>query len=433
MQGQKFLESVKRQYEALPYPPRNPEDEAQRLIHPVGDNLVVMNHYGFQGRKDFRSGFRCLVAGGGTGDSAIYLASQLKDFDAEVVYLDLSEASRAIAEERARRRGLNNIRWITDSIMEIPRLGIGSFDFINCSGVLHHLESAEAGLACLESVLNESGVIFLMLYGKYARQPVYDMQALLKNYLPGDISIEEKLRMTRDLIAALPGTNSFKRDFENWRAEISANGFGDAGLYDLLLHSQDRCFDVSGLYALAESADLNITGFPMRSDRYDPATLVTDTTIQGYLSGMDTRRKQILSEQIGCRLRSHEVYLSRATDTVAKLNDENNALILYWGLHGKHGEFSEQITPGQTFTFSDGGLTISLPGSAINKLLFSSMDGTTPLSDIYAKIQRQIPDADKNVIRSELEALYNFLNPRNFLYLLESGSYGSKVPCFTEN
>jgi SAM-dependent methyltransferase len=426
-----FLESVKRQYEELPYPPRNPEDEAQRLIHPVGDNLVVMNHFGFRGRKDFRSGFRCLVAGGGTGDSAIYLAQQLKDFDAEVVYLDLSEPSRAIAEERARLRGLGNIRWITDSIMEIPKLDIGRFDFINCSGVLHHLASPEAGLACLESVLNEDGVIFLMLYGTYARRPVYDMQALLKSFLPGEASTEEKIRMTRKVIAELPGTNSFKRDFANWEAEMSASGFGDSGLYDLLLHSQDRSFDVAQVHALAESANLNVSAFPMRSDRYDPATLVSDPGIQRYLGGMDTRRKQILAEQLGCQLRVHEVYLSRSADTVASLDDEDNALILYWGLHGKQGELSRQITPGQMFSVSDSGLNLSIPGTAVNKLLFACMDGMTPLSQVYDRVQKEVPGADRNSVRRELEELYNFLNPRNFVYLLESGSYGTKVPFLT--
>jgi hypothetical protein len=61
------------------------------------------------------------------------------------------------------------------------------------------------------------------------------------------------------------------------------------------------------------------------------------------------------------------------------------------------------------------------------------MDGITPLSEFCGKSQRQVPGADKNSIRHELEALYSFLNPGNFLYLLESGSYGSKVPCLTEH
>jgi hypothetical protein len=56
----------------------------------------------------------------------------------------------------------------------------------------------------------------------------------------------EKVRMTRELLASLPKTNSFVRDMAAWQSEITADGLGDAGLYDLLLHSQDRCFDVPG-------------------------------------------------------------------------------------------------------------------------------------------------------------------------------------------
>ena len=72
-----FLPLVKAQYEALPYPPRDPADERRRLIHLVGDNLITLSHHCFGGAKDFRDSFRALVAGGGTGDSTIYLAEQL--------------------------------------------------------------------------------------------------------------------------------------------------------------------------------------------------------------------------------------------------------------------------------------------------------------------------------------------------------------------
>lgn len=101
----------------------------------VGDELAELNHYCFKGRQSFRDGFRCLVAGGGTGDAAIYLAEQLRSVNGEVVYLDLSEASRRIAEQRARIRGLENIQWITGSLLDLPTLGLGTFDYVNCSGV----------------------------------------------------------------------------------------------------------------------------------------------------------------------------------------------------------------------------------------------------------------------------------------------------------
>jgi ubiquinone/menaquinone biosynthesis C-methylase UbiE len=423
-----YLESVKRQYEALPYPPRDPADEARRLIQTVANNLLSINHHCYRGRRDFRSGFRCLVAGGGTGDAVVYLAEQLRDFDAEIVYLDLSEASRAVAEARVRRRGLANVRWITGSIMDIPKLGLGKFDYINCSGVLHHLESPEGGLAALNGVLSDEGAMGLMLYGKHARREVYDMQGLLREYLPPDLDIPQKVAMTRALLAALPATNSFKRVYPVWEWEISPEGFGDAGLYDLLLHSQDRCYDVTELYALADGQGLHVAGFPMRGDRYNPDNLVASPEVRRQLAGLPHRQRQALAEQISCTLRTHEFYLTRQPDTQATLDDEGNALLLYWSLLGKHREFAEQMTPGERFTYQDGDRTLSFVGNEITRLLLAGLDGTTPIRELYDRVQKALPGASREQARRELQNLVGFFGPQTYLYLLEAGSLGTRLP-----
>ena len=139
-------DSVQAQYEALPYPARDPADETKRLARTWLDDLPMLNHYGFAGRRSFQKGFRVLVAGGGTGDGTIFLAEQLRNSDAEVVHLDFSSASLEIARRRAEVRGLTNIRWIHDSLLNLPRLGLGKFDYINCAGVLHHLADPDEGL-----------------------------------------------------------------------------------------------------------------------------------------------------------------------------------------------------------------------------------------------------------------------------------------------
>jgi SAM-dependent methyltransferase len=105
--------TVRRQYEDLPYPQRNPEDEKTRLCQTSLDELSALNHYCYHGKKNFRNGFRALVAGGGTGDSLIYLGHQLSATDAELVYLDLSEASMEIARRRARCRGFEHKVYLT--------------------------------------------------------------------------------------------------------------------------------------------------------------------------------------------------------------------------------------------------------------------------------------------------------------------------------
>ncbi len=140
------LPEVRRQYEDLPYPPRDPLDEKTRLIRTWLDELPMINHYCYGGRQTFRDGFRALVAGGGTGDATILLAEQLLGTGAEIVHVDLSAASIDVARRRAGVRGLDNIRWVHESLLGLPALGLGKFDYINCAGVLHHLADPDAGV-----------------------------------------------------------------------------------------------------------------------------------------------------------------------------------------------------------------------------------------------------------------------------------------------
>src|SRR6202165_2822517 len=128
------LGDLRAQYEALPYPTRDPRDEAIRLVTGTPSHLLEVNHYLFSGRLNFTRPFRALVAGGGTGDACIMLAQQLADrrCPAEVVYLDLSTASREICEARAKARGLRNIAFLTGSLLDLSSMNIGQFDYIDC-------------------------------------------------------------------------------------------------------------------------------------------------------------------------------------------------------------------------------------------------------------------------------------------------------------
>src|SRR5579862_8199573 len=139
MSTNRYLPEVREQYEEFPYPPRDPNDEKVRLLRPWLDDLAMINHYCFAGRQSFRNRFRVCVAGGGTGDATIFLAEQLRRTDAEVVHLDLSQAAIDIARRRAQVAALNNISWVCGSLLDLPVLELGKFDYINCSGVLHHL------------------------------------------------------------------------------------------------------------------------------------------------------------------------------------------------------------------------------------------------------------------------------------------------------
>lgn len=428
MTGKPYLEAVRQQYEALPYPPRDPADETRRLVLATSGNLLVINHHCFGGRRDFRRGFRCLVAGGGTGDTTIFLAEQLRHSDAEVVYLDLSTASRAVAEARARVRGLGNITWITASILDLPQLGLGRFDYIECCGVLHHLESTEAGLAALNTALADDGAIFLMLYGRYGRRAVYDMQQLLRELLPPGLPIPEKIRLTRQLLATLPATNGFARDYEQWRSEIEAGGLGDAGLYDLLLHSQDRCFDVPQLYQLAADAGLQLLSFAHRADAYDPRNHIGDAELSSLIAGRDLASRQALAEQLVGNLRKHEFFLARQAGRGATLADAGLALRSFGTLYDNAPRLAADMQPGRVLRYTDPEHSLPIRCTPITQQIYAHMDGGTSIGRLREHILAAVPAATPAQIDQELQQVYDQLHPRGYLYLIEAGCYGISVP-----
>ena len=209
MEKPNYLETVRNQYEALPYPPLDPETEKSKLARTYTDGLDIVNHYCFEGKENFDDGFRVLVAGGGTGSATIYLAEQLRYKNAEIVHVDISEASIAVAQQRAALRDLDNITWIQDSLLNIPEMGLGEFDFINSVGVLHHLADPAEGLAALRDVLKVTGAMVLMVYGTYGRHGVYQMQELMRYINMGEADIAPKLNNSKTILAGLQKNHWF--------------------------------------------------------------------------------------------------------------------------------------------------------------------------------------------------------------------------------
>lgn len=315
-----YLPEVKEQYEALPYPPCDPRDEYKRLQRTWLESLPMMNHYCFQGRQNF-NGLRVLVAGGGTGDATIFLAEQLRGKNAQIVHLDLSAASIAIAKERAAIRKLTNIRWIHDSILNIPALGLGQFDYINCVGVLHHLADPDAGLRALKSVLKEDGAIAMMVYAAIGRTGVYQMQELLRLSNEGCTTFE-KIAQAKEVLGALPPGN--------WYARAAGDLYGDndtdAGIYDSLLHSQDRAYRVAEIYEwLADQHGFHIEVSDVGRGRFPylpEITLGLDAgRMRSRLPLMSERARYAMSELLVGDILCHSMYLTRSPQTRAPYGD----------------------------------------------------------------------------------------------------------------
>lgn len=313
------------QYQAMPYPPRNPSDEHKGLRRTWLDDLPMINHYCFGGEQAFTDGFRALVAGGGTGDATIFLAEQLRATNAEIVHLDFSEASISIAQQRAEIRGLKNIRWVRDSLLHLPTLDLGEFDYINCVGVLHHLADPDAGLKSLLSVLKRNGAMGLMVYATYGRTGVYQMQSLMK-LVNADAQVSadhaQQIDRTRQILDSLPATNWFKRG----EALYGDHRNGDAGIYDLLLHSQDRAYTVGELYEwLVDGHGLNIelTDVDRGMSAYLPHLLMGThpPKVLDSIRTMPLRKQHQIAELFHGRVQTHSFYLTRSSTCKAAYGD----------------------------------------------------------------------------------------------------------------
>jgi SAM-dependent methyltransferase len=84
---------------------------------------------------------------------------------------------------------------------EVHTLG-QDFDFIEVSGVLHHLPDPLLGLKALGRVLRPDGTIAIMVYGQYGRTGVYMLQEMFRLMALGQS--EDDLAIVKKTLAAIP-------------------------------------------------------------------------------------------------------------------------------------------------------------------------------------------------------------------------------------
>ena len=444
-QPDNYLHEVRSQYEALPYPPCNPEDDRKRMVLTWLEDLPMINHYCFAGQQSFQNNFRALVAGGGTGDATIFLAEQLKSTNAEVVHLDMSLASIDLARRRAEIRGLHNIRWVHASLLDLPTLGLGKFDYINCSGVLHHLADPDAGLQALRSALKAGGdragsspaalvatspgAMGLMVYATVGRTGVYQMQALMRLVnqavqTPGDAG-QRKIANTRDLLASLPASNWFKRG-ENLHHD---HHIGDAGVYDLLLHSQDRSYSVGELFNWLQEDNgmhLEFTDVQRGRSSYLPHMVLGSKppAMAGSLRHQPRRQQYEMAELMSGTIITHSLYATHSSRCTAPYGDTQ--YIPFFFHEPLTGEIAAQVfasSRGQPFVLKHqhSGVTVTVNPGRYGPQILRLIDGKRSFGEIFDQFRAdwrgQAAAPANEVLFADFAESYDTLNALDRLLL----------------
>lgn len=375
------LPRVQEQYEVLPYPHRDPERELEVLRQPTLCELPRVQSLAW-GRPRDLSSLRILDAGCGTGDNTVFLAQQLRGTGAEIVALDFSETSLAINRARLVKRGLEGVRHVLAPIEDAPGLDLGEFDLVICTGVLHHLASPLDGLLALRSMLKPDGVMGLMVYARYGREPVYLMQSLLQRIAPPDLQPAQRLRILKRTIEGLPDQSRTRRGILGTPHFLSEITQSDAGAYDLLLHTQDRPYTVPEVYEWMTEAGMRVLDWSVPKV-YDPETYLDGVRLRH----LDPAGRAATAELMHGGMTKHEFFAERldapARPSVAA--DEPTAVPVWTGYDFpetvKAALAQPKIGPEFRCTFGPG-REVAVPADPLGKHFIGSVDGQTPVRAI---------------------------------------------------
>ncbi len=421
-----YLPEVRNQYENYPYPAVDPELERTRIYIPVLEALDRLNYFCFSGKKDFSRPFRVLIAGGGTGDAVVALAEQLRDCPAEIIYVDLSQASMEVAQARARVRGLKNITWIRDSLLNLPNLGLGEFDYINCSGVLHHLADPDAGLKTLASALKADGAMGIMLYAKYGRMAVYQMQELLRLLNKGETDMQARVGNTKTMLSALPLTNWFHQSPRDVLNEVNS---GDIGIYDLLLHTQDRAYSIPELYGFTEKAGLKILQFfsddtRMGNNLYNPAHYIKDPALAEKAKALDSKEQHALAELLNGKIIKHTFYTAKSVPARPSPDDLDMIPLLGFDIFSEQEAICEAIRNAQDTVLLrqlSTGIDCIFRKTPHMEAIFQRIDGHVTLRDIFRMIMdspsSKTQKANFQTLAQEFAIMFAAMGTYNWLFL----------------
>lgn len=230
------------------------------------------------------------VAGCGTNQAVM---TALKFPTARVVGSDVSVQSLDICEDTIRQLGVDNLELRHESINHAPYNE--EFDYVVCTGVIHHNANPAATLERLTAALKPQGVMELMVYNRFHWIiPVAFQQAVrLMGYGSETIDFDSELTIARKMLSHLPTGDLMREslsEFEDCPESMFADGLLQPVLYSYTVDSLEKMASDCGLEILLpclNQFDRGLRRYDWNMDFDDP--LLAET----YYALPDTVRWQI--------------------------------------------------------------------------------------------------------------------------------------------
>jgi SAM-dependent methyltransferase len=364
-------------YERHPYP--LPVDDLERYRQSWNDSRRRLEACLLWPTETYRDDRSILVAGCGTSQAA---KVALRWPRSQVVGIDVSATSIEQTDRLRRKHRIENLQLMQLPLERAAELG-REFEYVVCTGVLHHLSDPDLGLRALSNVLAPEGAMQLMVYAPYGRAGVYLLQDYCRRLGIG--STAEEIRELAASLQALPPDHPLRpllrhaRDFDN-----------EAGLADALLHPQDRAYSVPQLLEFLAGAGLEFGRWVRQAAYLPQCGALASSPHQARLARLSLHEQFAAVELFrGTMMRHSVVAYRRDRGGVAAIDFEGDAWRGYVPLRVSDSiVVQERLPPGaaavlinKAHTYSD----IYLPISAQQKKWFDAIDGQRSIGDIAGR------------------------------------------------
>jgi Flp pilus assembly protein TadD/SAM-dependent methyltransferase len=278
--------TVREQYEENPYPTwtKLAPADAWPSIGAYVRNLFPLAQFERTANPDSD----ILVAGCGTGQQSIETAQRFPHV--RVLAVDLSSASLAYARMKTEAARVSNIAYAQADLLQLvhdpekwvpvfgkdhaPKIGLErdgdskkshpvlatidqTFDMIETTGVLHHLDDPMRGWRVLLSRLRPNGLMRVGLYSRLARTDVRAARARIAQR--GYRATADDIRRCRQEIMALGSSAEFA-----WLA-TSPDFASTSACRDLLFHAHERQLGLVEIQSFLANENLAFLGFELEA------------------------------------------------------------------------------------------------------------------------------------------------------------------------
>ncbi|HET6256505.1 MAG TPA: class I SAM-dependent methyltransferase [Puia sp.] len=187
------------------------------------------------------------VAGCGTNQA---LFTALKFPDAEVLGTDISTQSLEVCKKNADQIGVGNLRLEEKSLNDVDH--VEAFDYIICTGVVHHNADPGSTLGRISKALKKTGILECMVYNYYHRLMTTACQNAVRTFydFAGGYNYELEYSLVKSLISSFPYDNLMREFFQAHSTDHEAQ------IADSLLQPVEYSYTVESFGKMSAEANL---------------------------------------------------------------------------------------------------------------------------------------------------------------------------------